>query len=379
MSFGTASAENAVTKAYHSLTLIAGLEASKENKARPVDLNVRGGGIFNKNLIVCGNLDVEGVISGNITGNIATDTIIASNITEGITIIGNLIIDDEFEVCANVIKINSIAGNNNDGDDITIQADNSIILNTNNVSVTGILDADLLCADTIQTNLLDPKNNGNIEINGDIIPTQSNAFCLGTPFQQWQKIYTGDIFATGNIFGNIVNVAVGGNLIMADFFCANVEVQTNKIVPKSGDEVCVTGNLDVLGHLTFLTTPSLIVNEVAIVSQFHLNQITPTSSVSASIIQAQPWITFGIADPGQQWVITEDGFYILQIVNQSILEAAYGFGGPRTYGIGAFPDTAGFQGSFIRSGSDYIIGGQAAYTAAGGASSIVLTITKVLN
>lgn len=140
MSFGSASKENAVTRTYHSITLIAGLEADKNRKTRSVDLNVQGGGIFHKNLVVTGNIDVGDFISGNLNGDIFTSNIMAANLTEGITIIGNVTIDDEYILSANIIQANTITSPM--GDNITIEATNMIILNTTTAVVTGNIEAD---------------------------------------------------------------------------------------------------------------------------------------------------------------------------------------------------------------------------------------------
>jgi hypothetical protein len=166
MSFAPASRENAITKAYHSLTLIAGLEATIENKARPVDLNVLGGGIFHRNLVVCGNIDVGDFLNGNVDGNIFTNYITASNSSQGITVIGDLIIDDDYTLTANVISANTIVNNN--GDDLTLEATDMIILNSPTVVVTGNIEADRMCAPIIQTDLLEPKSGTTLDIGGDV-------------------------------------------------------------------------------------------------------------------------------------------------------------------------------------------------------------------
>jgi hypothetical protein len=219
MSFAPASAENAVSKAYHSLTLIAGLEATKDYLQRPVDLNVRGGGIFQKNLVVCGNVDVGDFINGNLDGNIFTNSIMASNSMQGINVVGNLIIDDDFTLTANTISANTITNNN--GDDIVIQATDMIILNSPDIVATG-----------------------------NLVPSEGNTFCLGTMDRSWGKLYTHDLIATGNIMANIMNMNMMGNIAMADIFCANIEVQTDRIVSKStgaGGTVEIDGDLTMNG------------------------------------------------------------------------------------------------------------------------------------
>lgn len=183
MSFGSATRENAVTKAYHSITLIAGLEADINRKTRPVDLNVQGGGIFNKNLVVCGNIDVEGLINGDLGGDIITSNIVAANLTEGITIIGNVTIDNDFILSANILHANTITSSV--GDDITFEATDMIILNAPAVVVTGNIESDTITVETTVGNVL----------------------------------------------------------------CANNRVETDKIVPKTGGNVCVTGNLIVTDTL----------------------------------------------------------------------------------------------------------------------------------
>jgi hypothetical protein len=180
MSFNSASAENNSTKAFHSLTLIAGLEATLENKNRNVDLNVRGSGVFNKNLIVCGNIDAESLIKGSMFGNIMTNNITTGDMMQGISIVGNLEMDEEFCIKAT-----------------------------------------------------------------DIIPSGSDQYCLGTDTQEWSKMYTKDLFVSGNIFGNITNVTVAGNLIETDIVCADIEVQTPSVTSKSG----TSGPLELCGNI----------------------------------------------------------------------------------------------------------------------------------
>ena len=234
MSFASASAENAVTRTYHSLTLNAGLEADPNTKFRPVDLNVRGGGIFDKNVVVCGNIDVGDFLNGNINGNIFTNNIMAANITEGITIVGNLTIDPEFVLNANVISVNTITNNNNNSDDLVIQATDMVILNATDVAVTG-----------------------------NVVPATSNTFCLGTSTMQWGKVYTHDLIATGNVVANIMNMNMMGNLAQADVLCANIEVQTDRIVSKTsgtGGTVLLDGDLNLnsgdLNNVTNITATS---------------------------------------------------------------------------------------------------------------------------
>ena len=228
MSFGPASKENAISRALHSLTLIAGIEANKDNKTRPVDLNVRGGGIFNKNLVVCGNLDVESFINGDLDGNIFTNSIMASNSSEGITVVGNLIIDDDFILTANTIAANTITSAN--GNDITIEALDTIILNSPTTVITGDLD-----------------------LGGNILPITANTGCIGSLDKPWGKLYTHDLIATGNIMANIMNMNMTGNLLVGDVFCANIEIQTDRIVPKSGSGaiIQIDGDLNMMGGNIF--------------------------------------------------------------------------------------------------------------------------------
>lgn len=132
----SASQENAISKTFHTLKLIAGLDASPTNKTRLVDLNVQGGVIIKKNMIVCGNIDVGDFINANITGDIFTSNIIATNMTEGITVNGNLIIDNEFIITSNIIQANTITS---EEDTLTLQTTDMIIINTPETILTGNL------------------------------------------------------------------------------------------------------------------------------------------------------------------------------------------------------------------------------------------------
>lgn len=219
MSFGGATQENAVSKTFHTLTLIAGLEANPNRKSRPVDLNVHGGVIIKKNLVVCGNLDVADIINGDLNGNVFTNYITASDITQGITVTGNLIVDDDYTFCANTIKTNVITSL---GDDITIKATDMIILNTPEIILTG-----------------------------NLTPDTSNVYCIGTQNNKWNKVYTHDLYATGNIFANLVNMVIGGNIVEANIFCAEKEIQTDKISPKNGTIVSLNADLNLMGNDIF--------------------------------------------------------------------------------------------------------------------------------
>ena len=102
MSFQAASKDLARDKQFTSMTLIGGYDCDPNNPRKGIDLRVKGGAIVEKSLCVLGNLNVAGMLSSAMSGNILTEKIQESELMEGIQVCGNLVMVDESVLLGNV-------------------------------------------------------------------------------------------------------------------------------------------------------------------------------------------------------------------------------------------------------------------------------------
>ena len=95
MSFQSASKELGRDKQFTSMVLIGGYDCDPNNARKGVDLRVKGGAIIEKSLCVVGNLNVAGMLSSEMSGNLLTGKIQESELMEGIQVCGNLMMIDD--------------------------------------------------------------------------------------------------------------------------------------------------------------------------------------------------------------------------------------------------------------------------------------------
>lgn len=107
MSFQAASRELGRDKQLTSMLLIGGFDADPDNIRKGVDLRVKGGSLIEKSLVVLGNIYVAGILESELCGDLLTDKIQEKELTQGIDVCGNLVIDSESVLIGNVCIPNS--------------------------------------------------------------------------------------------------------------------------------------------------------------------------------------------------------------------------------------------------------------------------------
>lgn len=204
--------ESEVSHRLHSITLIAGLEADINNLSRTVDLNVHGGAIIKKNAIVHGNILVGEFLNGNIVGDIFTSNIIATDIIDGITVTGNLMLENEHVLTSNVIHSNTIIGENgilvlNALDTIIMNSPESVV--TGNITSINIGASDTVCASIGIFDTLDAKTQNKIDIIQDINLKNPGSTIL----------FGDNVIRIGSNISSINDqhsVIIGGNILLND-------------------------------------------------------------------------------------------------------------------------------------------------------------------
>lgn len=106
MSFQAASKDLSRDKQFTTMTLIGGYDCNPNVPKKGVDLRVKGGVLIEKSLCVMGNINVSGIISGEQSGNVLTEKIQEAELTQGIQVCGNLILNEESiiigDLCGNI-------------------------------------------------------------------------------------------------------------------------------------------------------------------------------------------------------------------------------------------------------------------------------------
>jgi hypothetical protein len=110
MSAPKATQDFSVNKEFSSLWLLGGRDCKPGTllKQQSPDLWVKGGSIVEKTLCVLGNLTVDGLMTGNVCGQLFTDQIVAKVLQDGIDVFGDLIIDPDFDLVS-TIRTNCIS------------------------------------------------------------------------------------------------------------------------------------------------------------------------------------------------------------------------------------------------------------------------------
>lgn len=107
MSFQAASKDLSRDKQFTSMTLIGGYDCDPNNPRKGVDLRVKGGELIEKSLCVLGNINVAGVIISNICGTVFTPKIQEKELTSGIQVCGNLLLNEDSYLIGNILAPSS--------------------------------------------------------------------------------------------------------------------------------------------------------------------------------------------------------------------------------------------------------------------------------
>ena len=187
---------------------------------------------------VCGNLFAPG-LEANIIANIANVALICAmtlrtNLIESKTTTGNILIgDDLIPDSPNVtlgdpnspfdeLYVTDIISNGNIITEVlAANIISSLMIETNSMN------AKVTCSNTIITDLILPKTDGNVELDGidvgaDFIPTTTDTYDLGNSDHKWANITTQDMTVCGNLnAGNIGSTSIVGNVSIE----GNVSIQ----------------------------------------------------------------------------------------------------------------------------------------------------------
>ena len=303
--------------------------------------------ISTQNITIHGDQNVLGnvTIGGQTTlSNVTIENLSVNNVTsENETINGNLLVNGSSLFNSNVImdanlcitqtlfvdNIKSKTGNNIVlNSDVYINGNLFVVGNTNIIaniiaSIPDPLILNKVCANILQTNLLEPKltGSGAIIVNGNLIPSLNNVFTLGNAINKFSNIFAQEIITQNIVTQNIVtqniitqeivvngNESIAGNLIvlgkttLSNVMLDNLMVNGSEIVNEnltvlgdttlvditaanitlSGNEL-INGNLTVLGKTTFanvmldnlMVNGSEIINEnLTVLGDTTLNNIT---------------------------------------------------------------------------------------------------------
>jgi len=138
------------------------------------------------------------------------------------------------------------------------------------------------------------------------------------------------------------------------------------------------------GVPTWATSISLL-NEAAHIILLYNTSTTPVDSYSNTVPTPQSWLSFYTASPGAVYQITQDGFYFWSAkVYHSAVGPGFEYlrwssGDTGDIGMVLNPNATTY-GMFVRSGSNYLIGGRANVDVVGSATitQVDLYITRVL-
>ena len=121
-----------------------------------------------------------------------------------------------------------------------------------NVMIPDPLVLDTLCANTVQTAVLEEKVIGEgISVMGDLLPSLDQTYNLGNLDAKWDHIYAqdgtfcGNLVIEGNIEGdlNLDGSITANSVIVLDELCINGNLLVSTIHPKVGGNIRITGNL----------------------------------------------------------------------------------------------------------------------------------------
>lgn len=200
MALNKATKDHHIDNQYTSLVLIGGVDVSKDFISKAVDLRVEGGALIRKQLLVLGNICTNDTILGTFEGNVVTSKITAKELTEGITVIGN--------VCGhpdNFFKSNIITSMiDSEGGEIFINGNVTFNGNLSGVTVndviTDVVAATEITSQTITTNTLFAETANITNLNSETIT--SNTLNVANIFAENIDVLCGNI---GNVHTLEVN------------------------------------------------------------------------------------------------------------------------------------------------------------------------------
>lgn len=166
MSFSSASQSSGVSKTYTNIELVGGYDCHPDYSCKAVDLLVQGGGRIKKSLCIEGNLNVGGLITGQLCGNIFTEKITEKESMEGIDVCGNIMMLGD--IIPQIDNQYSLGGPDNKWANIYTQdlvVCGTLFANTMMDMVDGnLITANVVCVlETLQTDLIESKTpNGDI-------------------------------------------------------------------------------------------------------------------------------------------------------------------------------------------------------------------------
>ena len=258
-----------------------------------------------KDICLTGNLDVQQ--NTNLSNVIVSGNISANSFIGDLT--GNTTGIHTGDVIGNIESINANVTNKLTVRDICVTGNVDIegVLTVNSdFAVNGNVHGEVLCANAeIQVNTIVPKSGntitlspnviiGNLEVTGALLANIS-MFELPDPLNI-NTVIANTVCALGNIesdsikskTGNsiaILNDIVSNGNITGSSVCVNNELQVNTIVPKSGGDVTIDGNLIVTG--AFLSNIVANIPDPLIVDRIVANTVCAQSNVETNSIVAK--------------------------------------------------------------------------------------------
>ena len=276
-----------------SLVIISGRDCKPELplRAQHPDLWVKGGAIIEKTLCVLGNISVDGLILGNLCGDVYTDRIVAKELQDPIDVIGELVIDPDFDLVA-TIRTNCISDFTGAGvEPIKIKSDLDLcgndIGNVGNISAVTVIAPFIECVEKISgKGDLTICNDGDLILQptGDVILSNlamdfdltksilSNVRAVvaapGCPLELITddgfkvKIAGGDgIDMCARDLCNLGNItSFGPKITIQDEVCINGNLTVNGQSEINGDIDMTKGNIDNVGGMTGAAACDLVIS-----------------------------------------------------------------------------------------------------------------------
>lgn len=253
MSFQAASRDLSRDKQFTSMTLIGGYDCSIDQPRKGVDLRVKGGSIIEKSLCVLGNINVAGMLTSEISGNVLTSKIQESSLTQGIQVCGNLVMtNDSF-----------LEGN--------ISVPSQGVLQTPKIQESSVGQGICIASDL--------TNSGDIRIvnDGDLYLTPSGTVIIGNTAMS--------IDTSQQVFANLISLqaASSTSLQLSTDTGFKVEVSGGDGLDLMSRSLCNVSNADFTGTISINGVLDMMSANVSNVSQLQTNTIVPTGNTGVTI------------------------------------------------------------------------------------------------
>jgi hypothetical protein len=248
MSFQAASRELGRDKQFTSMILIGGFDVDPNDPRKGVDLGGRRIIKKEKSVLVLGNLNVAGLLSSNFAGNLLTEKIQESELTQGVQICGNLVMIDDSTLIGNVC--------------VPIGGSIKTPKLEEKVSGSGIS----ICSDLTAS--------GDIRIvnDGDLYLTPTGLVIIGNTAES--------IDLSQQVFSNVISVqaATGNPLQLQTDPGFKVQVSAGDGLDLLGRSLCNVGNSDFTGTVTLNGELDMMCTDISNVSQVYVDTIRPKNS-----------------------------------------------------------------------------------------------------